>query len=85
MFWLSIVINCIIQYLFHPTVIGGNDFLSFASAIVGRATAFLLLPFFALGIMNLIAYFAQKPISYKVPILWTFWLIFFVVSTLSYL
>ena len=85
MFWVSVLINIIVQLVFHPTISGGNNSVSFASAIAGRAFAFLLLPFLALGIMNLITYFTKKPIKHKTPVLWLSWLDFFVVSTLSYL
>ena len=43
MFWLSLAINVVIQAVFHPFVAGGNDTVSLASALVGRAIAFLLL------------------------------------------
>jgi len=84
MFWLSIVINIIIQLVLHPAIPGSNDFVSYASAIVGRAVAFLLLPFLALGVMNTITYFTKKPLRYKTHMLWIAWFIFFVISTLSY-
>jgi hypothetical protein len=51
---------------------------------VGRAVAFLLLPFLALGVMNTITYFTKKPLRYKTHMLWIAWFIFFVISTLSY-
>ena len=84
-FWLSIAINIIIQVVFHPFVAGGTDAISLASALVGRAVAFLLLPFFALGITRLITYFTKRPIKQETTILWFAWAIFFVISTRSYL
>jgi hypothetical protein len=81
MFWLAIVINIVVQLIFHPAIVGGDDFLSFASAITGRSVAFLLLPFIVLGITNAITSFTKKPIKYKISILWAAWLIFFIVST----
>lgn len=84
MFWLSIVANVIIQVVLHPLVAGGNNFVSLASAIVGRAIAFLLLPLLVLGILNAITYFIKKPIRYKAVALWISWIFFFVTSTLSY-
>ena len=83
MFWLSVAINIIIQIVFHPFVAGGNDAVSLASALIGRAVAFLLLPFIALGITRLITYFTKRPVGQETIILWVAWAIFFVVSTLS--
>jgi hypothetical protein len=85
MFWLSVVINIIIQIIFHPFIAGGNDAVSLVSALAGRAIAFLLLPLIALGIMRLIRAFTKRAIKQKTPILWFAWAVFFVVSTLSYL
>ena len=85
MFWLSVAINIIIQVVFHPFVAGGTDAISLASALVGRAVAFLLLPFFALGIIRLITYFTKRLIKQEIAILWIAWSVFFVISTLSYL
>lgn len=85
MFWLSIAINILIQVVFHPFVAGGIDAVSLASALIGRAIAFLLLPFFALGITRMITYFTKCLIRQETIILWVAWAIFFVVSTLSYL
>jgi hypothetical protein len=85
MFWLSIAINIIIQIVFHPFVAGGNDAVSLASALIGRAVAFLLLPFITLGITRLATYFTKRPIRQETIILWIAWTIFFIVSTLSYL
>jgi hypothetical protein len=85
MFWLAIVINIVVQLVFHPAIVGGNDFLSLASAITGRSVAFLLLPFIVLGITNAITSFTNKPIKYKISILWAAWLIFFIVSNWGYL
>jgi hypothetical protein len=85
MFWLSVVINVVVQLTFHPVMVGGNNPVSLASAIAGRSFALLLLPFIALGIINAIAFFTKKSIRYKIPILWVAWLIFFTISTLSYL
>lgn len=84
MFCLSVVINIILQIMFHPSVAGGADSISLASAIIGRAIAFLILPLVVLGILTVIVHFTKKPIRYKVYILWAFWLIFFAVSTWGY-
>ena len=59
--------------------------MSLASAIVGRAVAFLLLPLVALGVVKLITYFTKRAIRRNAIIMWTAWVIFFVISTLSYL
>ncbi len=76
MFWLSVAINITIQFIFHPFAAGGNDFTSLASAILGRAIAFLLLPLIALGIMRMITYFTKRSIKRKATILWLAWTVF---------
>ncbi len=85
MFWLSMVINIAIQYALHPAIVGGNNFISLASALTGRAVAFLLLPLMALGVMKLITYFTKRPVKQQNVVMWSAWSVFFVVSTLSYL
>jgi hypothetical protein len=84
MFWLAVAINIIIQVVFNPFGAGGSNPISLASALTGRAVAFLLLPFMALIMMRLITYFTKRPIKKETAVLWFFWTIFFVVSTLSY-
>lgn len=85
MFWLAVAINVVIQVIFHPFIAGGNNVVPLASAITGRAVAFLLLPLIALGITRLITRYTKRPVKKEKNILWIAWTIFFVVSTSSYL